>query len=178
MSQRLGLARVLLHDPKVLLLDEPAAGLDPRARIEFKELVAELQDMGKTIFISSHILAEIGEMCTSIGILEAGKLLYSGPIADVQRQLAKETGTILKIRVTSNEERPVDMVLDLLRNHPLVAGLREDNGYVLARLATDVEDPSPIASDLIKNGFALHHFSEEEIGLEEVFMRITKGVVS
>jgi len=178
MSQRLGLARVLLHDPKVLLLDEPAAGLDPRARIEFKELIAELRSMGKTVFISSHILAEIGEMCTSIGILEAGKLLYSGPIADVQRRLAKETGTILRIRVSSDEDRPVDMALDLLRNHPLVAGLREDNGYVLARLAADADDPSPIASELISQGFSLHHFSEDEIGLEEVFMRITKGVVS
>jgi ABC-2 type transport system ATP-binding protein len=178
MSQRLGLARVLLHDPKVLLLDEPAAGLDPRARIEFKELVAELKSMGKTIFISSHILSEIGEMCTSIGILEAGKLLYSGPISEVQKRLARETGTVVRIRVTSTEERSNEMALDLLRNHPLVAAIREDNGHLLARLRTDVDDPSPIATELIRNGYALHHFSEDEIGLEEVFLRITKGVVS
>ena len=177
MSQRLGLARVLLHDPEVLLLDEPAAGLDPRARIEFKELVAELRDMGKTIFISSHILSEIAEMCTSIGIIEAGRLLYSGPIEDVKNQLSAEAGRILRIRVTSGEARAQEMALDALRNHPLVAGIREDHGFLFARLRPDAGDASPIAADLVGRGFALHHFSEEEMGLEEVFMRITKGDV-
>ena len=177
MSQRLGLARVLLHDPEILLLDEPAAGLDPRARIEFKELVAELKSMGKTIFISSHILSEIGEMCTSIGILEAGRLLYSGPIEDVKRKLSLESGRVVRIRVTSAEARAHEMALDALRNHPLVSGIREANGYLFARLRSDVEDASPIAADLVGRGFSLHHFSEEEMGLEEVFMRITKGEV-
>ncbi|MEN8150856.1 MAG: ABC transporter ATP-binding protein [Planctomycetota bacterium] len=177
MSQRLGLARVLLHDPEVLLLDEPAAGLDPRARIEFKELIAELRGMGKTVFISSHILAEIAEMCTSIGIIEAGRLLYSGPIEDVKAQLSKETGRVLRIRVTSPEARDQEMALDALRNHPLVSGIRQDNGFVYARLKSEVEDASPIAADLVRSGFALHHFSEEEMNLEEVFMRITKGDV-
>ena len=178
MSQRLGLARVLLHDPKVLLLDEPAAGLDPRARIEFKELVVELRRMGKTIFISSHILAEIGEMCTSIGILEAGKLLYSGSISEVRTRLAKESGRVVKVRAAPPDGEPPSSTADLLRNHPLVAGIREDNGHIYARLAMDVEDASAIAAELVRRGFHLHHFSEEEIGLEEVFMRITKGVVS
>jgi len=177
MSQRLSLARVLLHDPEVLLLDEPAAGLDPRARIEFKELVAELRDMGKTIFISSHILSEIAEMCTSIGILEAGRLLYSGSIEDVKKKLSKETGRVVRIRVTSPETREQEMALDALRNHPLVAGIRADNGFLFARLKPDAVDASPLAADLIERGFALHHFSEEEMGLEEVFMRITKGDV-
>jgi ABC-2 type transport system ATP-binding protein len=177
MSQRLGLARVLLHDPEVLLLDEPAAGLDPRARIEFKELIAELKGMGKTVFISSHILSEIGEMCTSIAILEAGKLLYSGPIDDVRKQLSGQSGRVLRIRVTSSESRTQEMALDILRNHPLVSGLREDNGFVLARLKQEVEDASPLAAELVGRGFSLHHFSEEEMGLEEVFLRITKGDV-
>jgi ABC-2 type transport system ATP-binding protein len=177
MSQRLGLARVLLHDPEVLLLDEPAAGLDPRARIEFKELIAELRDMGKTIFISSHILSEIAEMCTSIGILEAGRLLYSGPIEEVKRQLSEEVGRVVRIRITSAEARAQEMALDALRNHPLVAGIREDNGFLFARLRQEVTDASPIAADLVGRGFHLHHFSEEEMGLEEVFMRITKGDV-
>ncbi len=178
MSQRLGLARVLLHDPKVLLLDEPAAGLDPRARIEFKELVAELRNMGKTIFISSHILAEIGEMCTSIAILEAGKLLYSGPISEVRRRLTEESGRVLKIRVAAVDGKTIDDALDLLRAHPLVSGLREEGGAIFLRLKLTAEDPSPIAAELVRRGFALLHFSEEEIGLEEVFMRITNGVVA
>jgi ABC-2 type transport system ATP-binding protein len=178
MSQRLGLARVLLHDPKVLLLDEPAAGLDPRARVEFKELVAELRNMGKTIFISSHILAEIGEMCTSIGILEAGRLLYSGPISEVRKKLTLESGKIVKIRIAEGSGKTVAMAMDHLRAHPLVAGLREDAGTLYVRLMITAEDPSPIASELVKEGYALVHFSEEEIGLEEVFMRITNGVVA
>ena len=178
MSQRLGLARVLLHDPKVLLLDEPAAGLDPRARIEFKELIAELRGMGKTILISSHILSEIGEMCTSIGIIEAGKLLYSGPISEVRAKLTKESGRIVRIRVSPADGQPADTAMDILRTHPLVSGIREDRGYLLARLVTDAEDPSCIAAELIRKGFHLHHVSEDEIGMEEVFLRITKGVVS
>lgn len=178
MSQRLGLARVLLHDPQVLLLDEPAAGLDPRARIEFKELVAELKGMGKTILLSSHILSEIGEMCTSIGIIEAGKLLYSGPISEVRQRLTRESGRIVRIRVSPADGEPADAALDILRTHPLVAGIREDRDHVLARLVPDAEDPSPIAAELIRRGFHLHHFSEDEIGIEEVFLRITKGVVT
>jgi len=178
MSQRLGLARVLLHDPKVLLLDEPAAGLDPRARIEFKELVAELRNMGKTIFISSHILAEIGEMCTSIAILEAGKLLYSGPISEVRRKLTEESGRVVKVRVAAANGKTIDDALELLRAHPLVSGLREENGSIFLRLKLTAEDPSPIAAEIVREGFGLLHFSEEEIGLEEVFMRITNGVVA
>ena len=178
MSQRLGLARVLLHDPKVLLLDEPAAGLDPRARVEFKELVAELKGLGKTVFVSSHILSEIGEMCTSIGILEAGKLLYCGPIDKLRREVTEETGRMVKIRVGADEGRPTEEALDLLRGHRLVAALRQENGAILVRLVPEAEDPSPLASALVKAGFALLHFSAEEIGLEEVFMHVTKGVVS
>ena len=162
----------------MLLLDEPAAGLDPRARIEFKELVAELRIMGKTIFISSHILAEIGEMCTSIAILEAGKLLYSGPISEVRRRLTEESGRVLRVRVAPGNGKTVEDAVDHLRSHPLVSGLREDNGTIFLRLNLTTEDPSPIAAEIIRQGFGLLHFSEEEIGLEEVFMRITKGVVA
>ena len=178
MSQRLGLARVLLHDPKVLLLDEPAAGLDPRARIEFKELIAELRNMGKTIFISSHILAEIGEMCTSIAILEAGKLLYSGPISEVRRRLTEESGKVIRIRVAPGNGKTVDDAVDHLRAHPLVSGLREENDSIYLRLKRTTDDVSPIAAELVGLGFGLLHFSEEEIGLEEVFMRITNGIVA
>ncbi len=178
MTQRLGLARVLLHDPKVLLLDEPAAGLDPRARVEFKELIAELRRQGKTILISSHILSEIGEMCTSIGILEAGRLLYSGAIDEVREKLRGETGRVVRIRVGPTDERGKRVLLDLLRGHPLVAGLRKDGDDLLLRLRPGVEDPSPLAAELVREGFALRHFSEEEIGLEEVFLRITKGIVA
>ena len=139
MTQRLGLARVLLHDPEVLLLDEPAAGLDPRARVEFKELLAELSRLGKTIFISSHILAEIGEICSSIAILEAGRLLYQGSIDEVKQKLSQETGRVLRIRVNATDDATQERAKELLRNHPFVAGLRTENASLLARLLPDVD---------------------------------------
>ncbi|MCU0728402.1 MAG: ABC transporter ATP-binding protein [Planctomycetes bacterium] len=178
MTQRLSLARVLLHDPLVLLLDEPAAGLDPRARTEFKELVAELRRLGKTIFLSSHILSEVEEMCTTIGIIEAGRLLYHGPIAGVREKLAAETGRILRIRALPPPGAAPDALADLARAHPLAAGLRSDGGDLLVRLRPDAADPSPIAADLVAAGFRLLHFSEERMDLEEVFLRVTKGEVA
>ena len=181
MGQRLGLARCLLHDPQVLLLDEPAAGLDPRARIEFKELVQELRRMGKTLLISSHILSEIGEMCNTIGILEQGKLLYAGPITEARRRLGQEQGRVVRIRVVEEGEdgRSTTALMDRFRGHPDVTALRSGGpGEVFVRMRDGAEDTSFLARDVVSAGLRLVHFSETEVSLEEIFLHVTKGQVA
>ena len=176
MSQRLSIARVLLHDPKVLLLDEPASGLDPRARIEIRELLKELHRMGKTILISSHILHELAELCTSIGIIEQGKLLFSGKVDDI---LAKaKVGQIIHIEVTERSEDAAT----LLRN---VEGIRtvdvvSNNGQYRIDITIDSKsslDRSEIPNRLIAQGFRITSMQGEQINLETAFMRLTKGLV-
>jgi ABC-2 type transport system ATP-binding protein len=181
MGQRLGLARCLLHDPMLLLLDEPAAGLDPRARIEFKELVAQLRAMGKTLIISSHILSEIGEMCNTIGIIERGKLLYAGPIDDARKRLGQEQGRVVRIRVVEegDDGRSATALMDQFRGHPDVTALKPGvAGEVFVRLRDGVADPSFLAADVLKSGLRLVHFSEDVVSLEEVFLHVTKGQVA
>src|SRR5213078_442345 len=121
MQQRLAVARVLLHDPKVLLMDEPASGLDPRARIEMRELLKELKRMGKTILISSHILPELADLCNKVGIIERGELLYSGPIEDIVRRASM--GQVLHVAVA---ERTADAA-NILRATPGIAGVAIDD---------------------------------------------------
>jgi ABC-2 type transport system ATP-binding protein len=181
MGQRLGLSRCLLHDPQLLLLDEPAAGLDPRARIEFKELVAELRRMGKTLIISSHILSEIGEMCNTIGIIERGKLLYAGPIDEARRRLGSQEGRVVRIRVVEEGEdgRSATALMDRFRGHPAVAALKPGlPGEVFVRLADTATEPSFLAAEVMRSGLKLVHFSEEEASLEEIFLHVTKGQVA
>jgi ABC-2 type transport system ATP-binding protein len=181
MGQRLGLARCLLHDPMLLLLDEPAAGLDPRARIEFKELVQELRRMGKTLVISSHILAEIGEMCNTIGIIERGKLLYAGPIDEARRRLGAQEGRVVRIRVVEEgaDGRNVNALMDQLRGRPDVAALKPGlPGEVFVRLSETATDPSFLAVEVMRTGLKLVHLSEEEASLEEIFLHVTKGQVA
>ena len=176
MSQRLSIARVLLHDPKVLLLDEPASGLDPRARIEIRELLKELHRMGKTILISSHILHELAELCTSVGIIEQGKLLYSGNVDDI---LAKaKVGQIIHIEVTERSEDAAT----LLRG---VEGIRmvdvvSENGRNRIDVtidSTSTFDLSELPNRLIAQGFRITSMQGEQINLETAFMRLTKGLV-
>src|SRR5579863_6619290 len=124
MKQRLSIARVLVHDPKVLLLDEPAGNLDPRARIEMRELLKELQRMRKTILISSHILPELADLCNKVGIIEQGELLYSGPVADIVRQA--RTGTVLHVSVSENS----DLAAALLSQNQSVADVRSTNSHL------------------------------------------------
>jgi ABC-2 type transport system ATP-binding protein len=181
MGQRLGLARCLLHDPMLLLLDEPAAGLDPRARIEFKELVHELRRMGKTLVISSHILSEVGEMCNTIGIIERGKLLYAGPIEEARRRLGEQQGRVVRIRVVEEGEdgRSAGALLDRFRGHPDVAAIKPGlPGEVFVRMRDGVADPSFLAADVLRAGLKLVHFSEDEASLEEIFLHVTKGQVA
>src|SRR5438105_9086516 len=136
MKQRLSIARVLVHDPKVLLLDEPAGNLDPRARIEMRELLKELQRMKKTILISSHILPELADLCNKVGIIEQGELLYSGPVTDIVRRA--RTGTILHVRVAENQESAAA----LLSQNPDILNVGANNGHIEISLKEGINDYS------------------------------------
>ena len=171
MKQRLSLARVLLHDPKVLLLDEPASGLDPRARIEIRELLKELHRMGKTIIISSHILHELAELCTTVGIIEKGELKLKEPIAEIIRRV--KTGTKLLIRVTEQ----VDLAALLLQRTRGIRSVDQQNGQLIVDLEKQTHDFSAIARLLLDNNFKINEIKEEEVNLETAFMRLTKGIV-
>jgi ABC-2 type transport system ATP-binding protein len=169
MQQRLGLARVLTHDPQLLLLDEPASGLDPRARIEMMAILQELQRLGKTIIISSHILSELQTLCNRVAIIEKGKLIYSGPVQGVRDQLS--TGKVVWVRVSSDSIQ----AMELLKSRPEIAEVGMVDGELKVTLASQDTDHSLIAEVLVRGGARLIELREDEIGLEEVFMRVTRG---
>ncbi len=171
MQQRLSIARVLLHDPKVLLLDEPASGLDPRARIEIRELLKELRRMGKTIIISSHILHELAELCTTVGILEQGVLLYHGPIQDIIRRVKTET----KLHISVVEQQ--DLAASLLQRVKGVRSVTQLDGHIVVEFEKPPRDFSGLARLLLDNNFKIREIREEEVNLETAFMRLTKGMV-
>jgi ABC-2 type transport system ATP-binding protein len=171
MKQRLSIARVLVHDPKVLLLDEPAGNLDPRARIEMRELLKELRRMGKTIVISSHILPELADLCNTVGIIEQGELLYSGPVADIVRRA--KVGTVVHVGVVQGQEKAAE----LLSKHPNVESVASNNGYLQVAIKNGTTDFSFIPQQLLAAGFQMNLLREEEVNLETAFMRLTKGMV-
>lgn len=171
MKQRLSIARVLLHDPKVLFLDEPASGLDPRARIEIRALLKELHRMGKTILISSHILPELADLCTSIGIIERGELIYNGSVSEAIRRA--RVGTVLHVITDDDTERARQVLTDLKGVES--ATLRD--GMVVLNLTSDTSDFSFIARAMLDNDLRIREIKEEEINLETAFMRLTKGIV-
>src|SRR5436190_21140507 len=169
MQQRLGLARVLIHDPQVLLLDEPASGLDPRARIEMMAILQELQRLGKTIIISSHILSELQTLCNRVAIIEKGKLIYSGPVQGVRDQMAQ--GRVLWVRIIGDETRAIE----LLTARPEINHVEHAEGRLKVTLNDHETDPGCVAETLVRGGVKLIGLEEEELGLEEVFMRVTRG---
>jgi len=171
MKQRLCLAKTLVHDPPVLILDEPASGLDPRARLEMKALLKELQAMGKTILISSHILSELADFCSSIGIIERGVLLAAGSIADIQRQL--QTHRQLRIRVLDGADRAEVVV----RSNPKVHRVELMDHTITSEFSGNDREISQLLQDLVAAGIEVQSFAEVEPTLEEVFMTITKGLV-
>jgi ABC-2 type transport system ATP-binding protein len=175
MTQRLGLARVLLHEPQVLLLDEPASGLDPRARIEMRGLLKELRNMGKTILVSSHILPELADICNKIGIIERGKLLFDGDVQSAIRQVRQHT--VFHVAVGNGV---TNMAREQLQGHPEILKIEHNENDDLLRVTLNDggHDGSFIADLLIKNGFKLKMLKEEEIDLEDVFMGITKGITN
>ncbi|MBC8355543.1 MAG: ABC transporter ATP-binding protein [Planctomycetes bacterium] len=172
MKQRLCLAKTLVHDPPVLILDEPASGLDPRARVEVKALLKELRRMGKTILISSHILTELADCCTSIGIIERGQLLMHGPISDVYRRI--RGNRIVSVKFTGN----MDLGLSILRSSPHTRDIQVDDHSAVVELETDDNGVAELLNKLIHEGVGLRSFGENDPTLEDVFMLVTKGLVS
>ena len=169
MQQRLGLARVLIHDPKVLLLDEPASGLDPRARIEMMAILQELQRMGKTIIISSHILSELQTLCNRVAIIEKGKLIYSGPVQGVRDQMS--AGLIYWL-VVQGDAAPA---ICLFKTRPEVSDATAIDGQVKVTLANHDVDPAFLPETLVRGGIRFTGLWEDEVGLEDVFLRVTRG---
>ncbi len=172
MKQRLCLAKTLVHDPPVLILDEPASGLDPRARVEVKELLKELRRMGKTILISSHILTELADCCTSIGIIERGQLLMSGPIDQVYRQIRRNRH--VEIQFVENEETG----MSILRSSPHLRAINHEPTCIVAELETDDVGLATLMETMIAQGVRMRSFNDRAPTLEDVFMTVTKGLVT
>lgn len=172
MQQRLLLAKTLIHDPKLLLLDEPASGLDPRARIEIKELLKELRKMGKTILISSHILPELADFCNKIAVIEQGKLVVSGDVESIMNQC--RGGAVLQIKLLERSEEAVDMLNAL----HAVRGAKIDDGYIFATYIGNPGEEYLILEALVRNGHKVQSFCELEMDLEDIFLKVTRGAVA
>jgi ABC-2 type transport system ATP-binding protein len=170
-TQRLGLARTLLHDPAVLLLDEPLSGLDPRARIEMRALMRRLGSMGKTIIVSSHILPELADVCNKVGIIDAGKMIASNDVATIIKQVQPSTVVLIEL-VHANQ---IDAAAKALQEQSIVDSAQPANHMLRVTLKPDVEDFSSLATELIQRGIPFRKFAAEEINLESAFMAFTKG---
>ena len=172
MKQRLCLAKTLLHDPAVLLLDEPASGLDPHARIEIRELIRELCRMGKTVLVSSHILTELADFCTSIGIIEAGRLLAAGRIDDITAKLAGNV--IIEITVKGDPA----LALEALAERPEVKRTTCDGRIIHAEFGGQPDEVDELLEYLVNRGVRLLGFTRTEADLEDIFLKVTRGVVA
>ena len=170
-TQRLGLARTLLHDAQILLLDEPLSGLDPRARIEMRNLLRRLGAMGKTIIVSSHILPELADVCNKVGIIDRGELKQNAKITDIIRMVREHT--VLVIRPA--ERSDLDRIRELLEGHEKVQATELGDDAVRVVLKSEVEDYTDLPSLLINQGVRLGQFTEEQLDLESAFMALTKG---
>jgi ABC-2 type transport system ATP-binding protein len=175
MKQRLCLARTLAHDPQVLILDEPASGLDPRARIEIRELMVELANMGKTIFFSSHILADMEEICTHIGIVEGGQMMMQGSLSDVKRRLMPHREAIITLLDKVEEAKGVLLGINGVIN---VEAIPDEAGKKRLRVSFNGDDEimSAMMSGIAGRGIPMVNFSEQAHDLETVFMKVTKGL--
>ncbi len=167
-TQRLGLARVLLHDPQVLLLDEPLSGLDPRARIEMRNLLRRLGQTGKTIIVSSHILPELADICNKVGIIDRGVMSISAEVSEVMKQVRDKT--ILHVGV--NDESKAE---DLLNKDDSVDSVVKGDGFLVVTLIDNKVDYSSLPTMLVGEGLKISLFREQEIDLESAFMALTKG---
>jgi ABC-2 type transport system ATP-binding protein len=177
MKQRLSLARTLAHDPDVLILDEPASGLDPRARIEIRELLVEMAQMGKTIFFSSHILADVSEICTHLGIIESGQMVAQGTVAEIRHQLMPTREITITLLDRADEAREVQLHIEGVTQ---IKDLSDDHGRKRIRVEFNGDDAgvSEMLKALSGRGIPVVNFAEETRDLEAVFMRATKGIVS
>lgn len=172
MKQRLCLAKTLIHDPEVLLLDEPASGLDPHARIEIRELIRELCRMGKTVIVSSHILTELADFCTSIGIIEAGRMLAAGRLDEITAQLS---GNVVIEITVKGDPAPA---LAALAERPEIKRTTCDGRTIRAEFEGEADEVDDILDYLVKGGVRLLAFTRSEADLEDIFLKVTRGVVA
>jgi ABC-2 type transport system ATP-binding protein len=194
MQQRLGVARVLIHEPKVLLLDEPASGLDPRARIEMRSLLQELGRMGKCLMVSSHILSELAEMCTSIGIIERGRLLYAGSIQDAYAKVRGGERIAIKfedgqaapgLSVDDGAPKPAhdpsaasaDLAINILERDQRISKATRENGTLIVELTPGEHGHHFLLELLISSGLRIASFEPQPVKLEDAFLKLTKGVL-
>jgi len=168
-TQRVGLARTLLHEPQVLLLDEPASGLDPRARIEMRNLLKRLGQLNKTVIVSSHILPELADVCTRVGMIEKGILIVDGYVEEVMQKARQ--AILLFIKVKDRHEQAAQ----LLEQHDLVSDIEMRSDTIVTTLKDRLCDYSVLNSALIEAGFQVKQFREEDVNLETAFMELTKG---
>lgn len=167
MQQKLCVARALIHDPALIIMDEPASGLDPRARYELKELLQELNGGGKTVLLSSHILSEVSEICTDIGIIEGGKIIISGSVEEILDKV--EGANPIKIKVLNNE----NSALEILKNNKKVRILSVDNGYFMVYFDGRKLDEAKLLEDLVRNNVLVSEFIREPGSLESFFIKVT-----
>jgi ABC-2 type transport system ATP-binding protein len=171
MQQRLGLARVLIHDPKVLILDEPASGLDPRARIEIRELLRELKRMGKTIMISSHILSELEEICDHVGIIEHGKLVFSGTIEEIRPRLGIESK--VRVKVADHQNKAIELLSAL----PQVRQVQAIGNEIAVTFHEGQHANGIVARTLVNADLDIISLQPERLKLDDAFLQLTKGIV-
>lgn len=168
MKQRLCLARALVHDPALLVMDEPTAGLDPRTRLEFREMLSELNEQGKTILISSHALPDLAEICTDVGIIDNGKMLLNGSLEEILNKV--QTSKPLTITVFQH----MDTALRLLKEHPLVQTITIRDQDIMVGFLGDTRQECELLEQLIRAGVLVRGFEREAGNLEAVFMQLTK----
>ncbi len=169
MKQRLCLAKSLIHDPKLLILDEPASGLDPRARVEMKEVLKQLQTMGKTIIISSHILPELAEMCTEVGIIDRGHIVVQGTVQEIMKQMTK----VRRIQIRPLEN--MTALMKLLEEQPLVEDIIENTFDVEFSYQGEDKELAGLLKQIVLADIEMVYFKEKEGNLEEIFMQVTGG---
>jgi len=173
MRQRLCLAKTLLHDPQVLILDEPASGLDPRARIEMRELLKELTRMGKTIMISSHILPELADFCNRIGVIEAGKLITAGRVDDIMDSL--QAGRRITVKLLKNTTQAAEWLQD--QQHVSGIDFEEGRSTIAFEFSGELEELALLSQHLAEPNYGLIGFEEEKTDLEDIFLKVTEGIV-
>lgn len=171
MKQRLCLGRAMIHDPSVLVLDEPAAGLDPRARIELRQMIRDLATVGKTILVSSHILTELAEMCDQVAIIEQGRLLAIGGVADMQQAHTAQSEVLIRVLGGT------DGLCQWLGQRSDVQNVAADNDRVRLSYAGDRDAQAELLKAMILAGFRIAEFGSDQKSLEEVFLHVTRGVV-
>lgn len=168
MKQRLSLARALLHNPSVLIMDEPTSGLDPRTRVEFREIVKELNEQGKTILISSHLLAELSELCSHIGIVESGKMVISGNLEEIMDRIYTSKPMIITVY------KNIEAAVKVLKEHPLVRTISVKDSSIMVGFTGNAGQESELLKQLIEAGVLVRGFNREPGSLEAVFMQITE----